>query len=63
MLTKAKQIKLKNIGRDKYFRILAEVWADDVSLSKAMLDAGLAKPYDGGTKEVWLEEDVKEDDK
>ncbi len=55
----AKVVHLKNIGRDKYFRILAEVWLDDVNLSDLMISKGLAKPYDGGTKDKWLEEDIK----
>jgi len=58
-LLSAKEVRLKNIGRDKYFRILAEVWADDVNLADVMLESGLAKPYDGGTKDVWTEDDVK----
>ncbi len=52
-LTTAKTIILKNIERDKYFRILADVEVDDVSLSRELLAKGLAKPYDGGTKEQW----------
>lgn len=52
-LTSAKQIDLKNIRRDKYFRILAEVWIDDQKLSDSLMAAGLAKEYDGGTKSPW----------
>lgn len=46
----AKIIELRNIRRDKYFRLLAEVWADGVNLSEELIKAGLAKPYDGGKK-------------
>jgi len=50
-LQKAKIIELRNIRRDKYFRLLAEVWADGVNLSEELIKAGLAKAYDGGKKE------------
>ncbi len=50
VLTKAKQIELRNLQRDKYFRILAEVVADGVALRQKLIDAKLAYPYDGGTK-------------
>lgn len=49
----AKVIKLKNMRRDKYFRILADVEVDGRSLAKTLLDGGYAKPYDGGTKPKW----------
>jgi micrococcal nuclease len=46
-------IELRFIERDKYFRLLAEVWIDGVSLGAQLLNAGLAVPYDGGKKRVW----------
>jgi endonuclease YncB( thermonuclease family) len=49
-LKSAKRIDLVNISKDKYFRIDADVLVDGVSLGKALLDAKLAYPYDGGTK-------------
>lgn len=49
-LKKAKRIDLENIGRDKYFRIDADVKVDGQSLGKMLIQAGLATPYDGGTK-------------
>jgi len=52
-LVTAEKIELRHLERDKYFRILAEVWVDDVLLSKELIAKGLAKPYDGGTKEAW----------
>lgn len=54
-LVTAEKIELKKVERDKYFRILADVWVDDVLLSKELLVKGLAKPYDGGTKDAWRE--------
>lgn len=46
-------ITLHNLQRDKYFRILADVKVDGVLLSKALIDAGLAYEYYGGTKQSW----------
>lgn len=52
-LREGKIIWLKNIQRDKYFRILADVEIDGKDLGKELLERSLAKPYDGGTKEEW----------
>lgn len=53
MLREGKVIKLKNLKRGKYFRIVAEVWIDGKSLADELIKAGLAHPYDGGTKIKW----------
>lgn len=53
MLAPAKQVVLKNIDRDMYFRLLADVWIDDVSVAQHLLNAGLARPYNGGAKVGW----------
>ena len=47
LLSDAKTIELKNPQRDKYFRVLAEVWIDGESLSEKLKSDGLAKDYDG----------------
>lgn len=49
-LSKAGEIELKNIQRDKYFRILADVFYDGKNLSDGLLNSRLAVPYEGGTK-------------
>ncbi|HAT77040.1 MAG TPA: nuclease [Flavobacterium sp.] len=49
----AKLIQIKNISRDKYFRIDADVFVDSLDLSKELINAGFAKSYDGGTKTIW----------
>ncbi|MBX9915438.1 MAG: thermonuclease family protein [Pseudomonadaceae bacterium] len=49
----AKRIELRQIRRDKYFRLLAEVWVDGRNLSELLLKAGLAKAYFGGKKISW----------
>lgn len=46
----AHHIKLRNIAKDKYFRLLADVDIDGESLSALLIDKGYAIPYDGGTK-------------
>lgn len=50
LLSQARRIDLVNVQRDKYFRVLAEVYADDISVGKVLLKKGFAVPYDGGTK-------------
>lgn len=47
--TEAK-IVLRNMSRDKYFRILADVYVDDVNLGQLLIDKGFARPYFGGKK-------------
>ncbi len=45
-----KEIILKNLKTEKYGRILADVYLDDLHLNQYMLDKKLAVKYDGGTK-------------
>ena len=45
-----KQITLKNLATEKYGRILADVYLDNLHLNKHMLDKRLAVCYDGGKK-------------
>ena len=53
VLRNSQSIVLHNVRRDKYFRILADVFVDGVNLAEVMLNSGLAKPYDGKTKPSW----------
>ena len=46
-------IELRNMKRGKYFRIVADVYIDDVSIADILIKNGLAKPYDGGKKPKW----------
>jgi endonuclease YncB( thermonuclease family) len=57
-IIKAKRIELKNIDRGKYFRIVADVYIDGVSVKEDLIKKGYAKPYDGGTKNIWTVDDV-----
>ncbi len=52
-LRNAKKIILKNVRRGKYFRIIADVYADGENLAQLLIDVGYAKPYFGGKKPKW----------
>ena len=52
-LANAKEIKLTNLQRGKYFRVVANVLVDGVSLEQELLDNKLAYRYDGGKKLSW----------
>lgn len=52
-LQNADTIALRHVRRDKYFRLLAEVWVDGENLSESLIDAGYARPYAGGKKQGW----------
>jgi len=52
-LKKAKVITLKNMRRDKYFRICADVFVDKENLGKELIRVGLGKEYFGGKKVSW----------
>jgi endonuclease YncB( thermonuclease family) len=54
-LANAKEIKLTNLQRGKYFRVVASVLVDGVSLEQELLDNELAYGYDGGKKLDWCE--------
>jgi micrococcal nuclease len=49
-LKNAKRIDLIHAGKDKYFRVLADVQVDGESLTALLLKEGYGFPYDGGTK-------------
>ena len=50
LLRNAHTIELRNIERGKYFRIVADVYADGTNVSQVLIMYGLAMPYDGGKK-------------
>jgi endonuclease YncB( thermonuclease family) len=50
LLKRAKRIDLVNVGKDKYFRILADVIIDGHNLKDYLIKNQLAYAYDGGTK-------------
>ena len=53
LLLNAKDIELRNVHRDKYFRINAEVFADGVNVGSDMISKGLARPYRGDKRSRW----------
>lgn len=58
-MTNARRLRLKQVGRDKYFRILAEVHYDGKNLKDELMKRGYGYEYDGGTKlNPWCEEKV-----
>jgi endonuclease YncB( thermonuclease family) len=48
-----KPVTLKAIKRDKYFRILSDVYVGQESLADGLIKADLARPYFGGQKTSW----------
>jgi len=52
-LANATEIKLTKIQRGKYFRVVADVMVDGVSLEKELLENKLAYKYTGGKKSNW----------
>jgi len=52
-----KTVQLKNVGTEKYGRLLADVYVGDLHVNQWMLDNKFAVPYGGGTKkspDSWL---------
>jgi micrococcal nuclease len=52
-LREAQTIQLAELERGKYFRLLAVVYVDGENLEQALINADLARPYDGGTRQGW----------
>ena len=52
-LANAKEIKLTRLQRGKYFRVVADVYLDGVSLEQELLENQLAYKYTGGKKSSW----------
>ncbi len=50
LMKNARRIDLKNVEKDKYFRILANVYFDGKNLKEILIKNNLAYEYDGGTK-------------
>ena len=56
MFKEAEKIEFANLDWDKYGGlILADVYIDGKLYSDEIINAGLARPYDGGTKTSWCE--------
>ena len=48
-----KTVTLRNISLEKYGRILADVYYNDIHVNKWLLDNKYAIPYDGSKKREW----------
>ena len=46
ILNNGKRIELHNLDRGKYFRIVADIYVDDVNVAELMIEKGLGKPYE-----------------
>ena len=47
-----KIVRLENISLEKYGRLLADVYIDDIHLNQWLIDNHYAVKYDGGTKHI-----------
>ena len=57
-LLMGKTVQFKNVGMEKYGRLLADVYYNNKSVNEWLLENHLAITYDGGTKkspENWME--------
>jgi endonuclease YncB( thermonuclease family) len=54
-LLAAKKVELANVAPDKYFRILADVRADNLDLGSYQVLGGHARRYNGGKRKGWCE--------
>lgn len=52
-----KNIKLSNIGKDKYGRILCNAMIDDFDISQWLLSKNCGYEYHGGKKKEWEEKE------
>ena len=48
-----KIIELRNNGKEKYGRLLADLYYNDIHINKWMVDNGYAINYDGGKKQLF----------
>ena len=53
LLTSGQKVVLYNLGRDKYFRLLASIKVGNIDVAEYLIKKGLAKSYDGCVKTSW----------
>jgi endonuclease YncB( thermonuclease family) len=46
-------VELKNVGNEKYGRILADVYLHNENINQWLINEHIAVPYDGGKKQTW----------
>jgi micrococcal nuclease len=54
-LRNAKKVELRNMSRDKYFRIDADVFIDGKDLTQELINNQLGVAYSGGVKFDWCQ--------
>ena len=47
------EVTIRRDGTDRYGRTLAYVYADGKNVARALISAGLARPYQGGYRKGW----------
>lgn len=47
------KVEMRIIGRDKYFRLDAQLFSDGVSIAETLVAEGLARPYLGTGPKPW----------
>ena len=52
-ISSAEEVRIVFEGRDRYDRRLAALFLDGANASRLMIEAGHARPYDGGRREGW----------
>ncbi|SET47045.1 thermonuclease family protein [Thalassotalea agarivorans] len=59
LLLNAKEIELKNMQRGKYFRFIADVYIDGKNLANLLIEHNLARPYQGGKRQSWCNQQTE----
>jgi len=63
-ISNGKIVRLENVSLEKYGRILADVYVDNVSIGESLIEKRLAVSYDGGRKHCpddWMEYFMKKE--
>ena len=55
MLDDADEVLLADVRGGKYFRLLGMLLVDGKPVGDRLIEAGLARPYSGGTRLTWCE--------
>lgn len=56
MVAAGREVSISNLSRGKYFRIVADVYVDGISIGQTLLEMGLAVSYNGkGKRHNWCE--------
>ena len=53
MTSASHKVEMRIIGRDKYFRLDAELYSDGISIAESLTKQGLARPYTGQGAKPW----------